>query len=850
MLQKDTVLAGRYEILGQIGSGGMAYVYKARDKKLGRMVAIKVLKEEFCKNQDFVRKFRGEAQAAAGLSHNNIVGVYDVGDDESIHYIVMELVDGITLKDYITRKKKLGIKESIGIAIQVAQGLETAHNHHIVHRDIKPQNIIISRDARIKVTDFGIARAITDETTNLYGAAGSVHYISPEQARGGYCDERSDIYSLGISMYEMVTGKVPFDGDTTVAVAIAHINDEMTPPSEIEPSVPAALEDIIFKCTSKKPEQRYATCAELIKDLRYALVAPNERFVHFITENETIGSETVVMNSEQVQSIRNQAGREDKKEAPQEGESQIRRQTVELHPVSQESEGKEFSRDYKPEEKTHAGDDETRSVQEKDRQERNRQGKNRQGRNRQGKNRRPADQRQQKARQEEQQHHADRPEENAPTNVDRALAGIGAAFGVIILGMLVYLVGSLNGFFRSGSRLTPAARNTVQQTTAAPETTAAPVETTAADKESAAETVTAEPTTPEILTEVPSVLGLSYNEAKIKIEECGLRINLGRDMEYSDVYPVGQICRQDLDPGNMVSPNTQVTVFVSVGSDKFEVNANTYINAPLENLQYHLKRFTGINVEYYSQHSDTSPKNTVLWLEPSEGYVGEGDTLKVYVSLGPEYIYIPSLINVPLDQAKATLTASNLTVGSVREVYSNTVGAGLVCAQGYAPNTAVKAGSAVNLEVSLGAAKTEVPWVINSNANDYALAAITQKNLQYQVEWVASDQPAYTVINQAPEGGTWVDENSTVVLYVSTGPDEVHLAADAFNNMTVEQANAILYSMNLYYEGPYEEPSATVPPGTVIRWEPSSGDWNLKKGNTVKLFISSGPGGEQAPAGQ
>ena len=323
MLQKDTILVGRYEILGQIGSGGMAYVYKARDKKLNRMVAIKVLKEEFCKNQDFVKKFRGEAQAAAGLSHNNIVGVYDVGDDDNIHYIVMELVDGITLKEYINRKKKLGIKESIGISIQVAQGLETAHAHHIVHRDIKPQNIIISRDARIKVTDFGIARAITDETTNLYGAAGSVHYISPEQARGGYCDERSDIYSLGITMYEMVTGRVPFDGDTTVAVAIAHINDEMTPPSEIEPAVPAALEDIIFKCTSKKPEQRYANCAELIKDLRYALVAPNERFVHFINDSSAMNSETVVIDSEQVQTIRSQRV--------------IRKDTVELHPIEQQA---------------------------------------------------------------------------------------------------------------------------------------------------------------------------------------------------------------------------------------------------------------------------------------------------------------------------------------------------------------------------------------------------------------------------------------------------------------------------------------------------------------------------------
>ena len=347
--------------------------------------------------------------------------------------------------------------------------------------------------------------------------------------------------------------------------------------------------------------------------------------------------------------------------------------------------------------------------------------------------------------------------------------------------------------------------------------------------------------TQEVLVEVPSVLGQSFAEARQAAEAVGLKIKMAREMEYSDVYPVGQICRQDIDPGNKVSPDTLLTVFISVGSDKFEIDAASYINGPLDNLLYHLKRFSGVNVEYYSQHSDTSPKDTVLWLEPSEGYVGDGDTLKVYVSLGPEYVYVPNMINMSLDQAYSALASANLSVGSVREVHSNNIGAGLVCAQQYEVNAPLRAGTPVNLEVSVGPAQVEVPWVVNSNVNDYAIGAIAQKNLTYQIEWVSDPQPAYTVLDQSPAGGTWVNENTTVVLRVSQGSGDVSLDRNAFANMTVEQANAILYPMSLYYEGPYPEPSDTVPAGLIIRWEPSSGDWNLHKGDTVKLIISSGP---------
>lgn len=281
MLRKGMFLADRYEILDQIGTGGMSDVYKAKCHKLNRFVAIKVLKQEFSQDKNFVSKFRIEAQSAAGLTHPNVVNVYDVGDEDGIHYIVMELVEGITLKRYIEKKGKLTSKEAVSIAIQVAQGIEAAHSHHIIHRDIKPQNIIISKEGKVKVTDFGIARASTTNTINS-AAMGSVHYISPEQARGGYSDERSDIYSFGITLYEMITGTVPFDGDSTVAVAVQHIQDEIAPPSQVVDEIPISVDKIFMKCTQKKTERRYQNATDLITDLKKSLVMPNVDFVKMV----------------------------------------------------------------------------------------------------------------------------------------------------------------------------------------------------------------------------------------------------------------------------------------------------------------------------------------------------------------------------------------------------------------------------------------------------------------------------------------------------------------------------------------------------------------------------------------
>ncbi len=305
MLTEGMYIADRYEILGKIGAGGMSDVYKAKDLTLGRFVAIKVLKSEFSEDLNFVTKFRTEAQSAAGLEHPNIVNIYDVGSEAGIHYIVMEYVEGITLKTYIEKKGQLSFKEAVSIAIQVGRGIESAHNKGIIHRDIKPQNIIISTEGKVKVTDFGIARAVSTNTINS-DVMGSVHYSSPEQARNGFVDGKSDIYSLGIVMYEMVTGRVPFDGDTTVAVAIQHLQEEMVAPSAYAPNLPVSMEKIIIKCTQKSSDRRYESMTALLTDLRKALVSPDEDFVVMVPAVRQ--DKTRVINEDDLKKIKEETG--------------------------------------------------------------------------------------------------------------------------------------------------------------------------------------------------------------------------------------------------------------------------------------------------------------------------------------------------------------------------------------------------------------------------------------------------------------------------------------------------------------------------------------------------------------
>jgi len=398
MLRPGVFLQDRYEILEQIGSGGMSVVYKAKCHKLNRLVAIKVLKEEFSTDSSFVGKFKMEAQAAAGLSHPNIVSVYDVIDEGKLHYIVMELIEGITLKTYIARKGRLEAKESIGIAIQVAQGIAAAHEQHIIHRDIKPQNMIISKDGKVKVADFGIARAVSAQTLNS-AAMGSVHYISPEQARGGFSDERSDLYSLGITMYEMVTGRVPFEGENTVAIALAHLEDAVVPPSVYSPEIPTGLERIILRCVEKKPANRYQSANEVIGDLRKCLIQPEEVLRTGGREAEILSStgkatdaHTVKISQQELSQIKGRIPRKD--EALREyGKRTESEEAATRKPVPKERVQRKKSREKEPD------------------------------------------------------------EENVNPYIERLLAGAGIVAAIIIVAVLIIVFSKLGGVFQAGTGL-------------------------------------------------------------------------------------------------------------------------------------------------------------------------------------------------------------------------------------------------------------------------------------------------------------------------------------------------------------------------------------------------------------
>ena len=343
MIKIGMMIGDRYEILEKIGTGGMSDVYKAKCHKLNRYVAVKVLKQEFSENANFVSKFRIEAQAAAGLMHPNIVNVYDVGEENGIYYIVMELVEGITLKKYIEKKARLSYKEAVSIAIQVSMGIEAAHNNHIIHRDIKPQNIIISKDGKVKVTDFGIAKAATSNTITS-NVMGSVHYTSPEQARGGYSDEKSDIYSLGITMFEMLTGRVPFNGETTVAIAIKHIQEEMPSPKEFVPEIPASVESIVLKCCQKSPDRRYQNMQELIADLKQSLISPDEDFVVMRDMDESARTR-MISDNDMAQIKRRSVYQENEEHLKRQDSMRLR---TEADPDYDEEEEEEDEYDYNP----------------------------------------------------------------------------------------------------------------------------------------------------------------------------------------------------------------------------------------------------------------------------------------------------------------------------------------------------------------------------------------------------------------------------------------------------------------------------------------------------------------------
>ncbi len=626
MLNNGTFIANRYEIVGQVGTGGMSDVYKAKDHALGRYVAIKVLKSEFSEDTNFVSKFRTEAQSAAVLEHPNIVNIYDVGSENGIHYIVMEYVEGITLKTYIEKKGQLTYKEALSIAIQVGRGIQAAHAKNIVHRDIKPQNIIISTDGKVKVTDFGIARAVSENTIHS-DVMGSVHYASPEQARNGYVSNRSDIYSLGIVMYEMVTGRVPFDGDSTVAVAIQHLQDEMDPPSKYAPNLPISLEKIIQKCTQKSPDRRYDSMESLLIDLRKALLNPNEDFVTLVPFSQ---DKTRVLTDDEVNEIKK------KTEAVKQDE-----------PEPEEDDMSEYDDDMSEYDKDDDDAEEGRFLNSK--------------------------------------------MEKIVGIMRIVVAIIIVIIVVYILGSFfdVFHFGSKKNNSKNdtlvsedveesvvmidlkgktldeaktelkklGLNVTEAGTEIsdsyekgqiIDQDVAKGETvktgTMIKVTVSAGSEEENAKDV-----------DVPDVTGKTAEVAMATLEDKNLTVS--REFEFSNDVPSGQVIRQDPKAGKTVKEGTKVTIYVSQGTESIKV---TDVRGKSEaDAKAALSDF---DVTTTTEHSDTVAEGNVISQSISGGqYAEKGASITIVVSSGPEKIsyYIKSPVKAPTN---VTVTSADISL--------------------------------------------------------------------------------------------------------------------------------------------------------------------------------------------
>ena len=621
MLTEGMYIADRYEIIGKIGAGGMSDVYKAKDLTLGRFVAIKVLKPEFSEDVGFVTKFRTEAQSAAALQHPNIVNIYDVGSENGLHYIVMEYVEGITLKTYIEKKGQLSFKEAVSIAIQVGRGIEAAHNNQIIHRDIKPQNIMISTEGKVKVMDFGIARAASSNTISS-DVMGSVHYSSPEQARNGFVDGKSDIYSLGIVMYEMVTGRVPFDGDTTVAVAIQHLQEEMVKPSVYAPNLPISMEKIILKCTQKNPDRRYENMSALLSDLRKALVSPNEDFVVMVSPLNQ--DKTRVIGEDDVNRIRQEAN------------------TVHIG----EQLLKEADREMGIEEGTE--DDDLEDEDEDDDGELN-------------------------------------------PKMEKAITIMGIVTAIVIVGIIIYLIGSFFGLFSSGSN-----SNTENKSTQTTETQT--------ENNSESKTSESEALTDENSTEMIDVLGLTYEEAQKQLNAIGLGIK-EEGTASSDEYEAGRILQQSVDKGERVELHTTITVITSSGRGSIEVP--TVTGSTAENAESTLTT-EGFLVSKEYEYSDTVSQGTVISQNPAAGSLGKkGDTITLTVSQGVEPAVVPNVVGQSEDKAKTMLGNASLNWNISSSVYSSTVEKGYVVEQSIEADSKVTKGTTVNLTISLGTEPVE-----------------------------------------------------------------------------------------------------------------------------------------------
>lgn len=670
MIEKGILLGDRYEIIGRIGTGGMADVYKARDQKLNRYVAIKVLKQSFSDDENFVSRFHTEAQAAASLMHPNVVNVYDYGIDRGHYFMVMELVDGITLKKYIERKGKLTAKEVISIVIQIASGLDSAHRNNLIHRDIKPQNIMISREGKVKVTDFGIAKAVTSNTVST-NAMGSVHYTSPEQARGGFSDIRSDVYSLGVTMYEMVTGRVPFDGESTVAIAMKHLQENMVMPSEYAEDVPYSLEQIIVKCMQKNPDRRYQDMGSLIRDLKHSLVDPDGDFV--VIAPITIG-DTVVISQDELEQVRrgSRYNRDDDIEDDEEDDD----------------DGLEDEEDYhgevNPKMKrlmkilkivvvliiilviglgiTKAGGL-LKSTPSSD------------------------------------ESAEDTGKRTVPNLVGKTEDEAKKLLNEMDLGLRVVT--------REESDTYPYGQICEQKTE----------EGTEVDKNTTIQVVVSSGLKGEMET-VPNVVDSSEDEAAETLEAAGYEVETESD--YSSTVAEGKVAKQSPVGGRQLAKGSTVTITISKGAEI--VTVPDIVEMTEEKAKQALKDANLEAGTVTQEASDSVAEGKVISQGTEKGKrVSAGTKISFVVSKGEDTVSVPNLKGLTKNKAIAALTAKGLKVGSVTEEYSSSVDKGKVISQSVASGEKVKSSTKVSFVISKGkespdnTSASDVVWKCNTN---------------------------------------------------------------------------------------------------------------------------------------
>lgn len=674
MLNPGMILSNRYEIIELIGTGGMSEVYKAKCHVLNRYVAIKVLKPEFSSDVNFVTKFRIEAQSAAGLSHPNIVNVYDVGEDNGIYYIVMELVEGITLKEYIQKKGRLLPEQAIDFSIQIAQGLEVAHQNHTIHRDIKPQNIIVSKNGGIKVTDFGIARAASSNTMTA-NAMGSVHYISPEQARGGFSDERSDIYSLGITMYEMVTGHVPFEGENNVAVALMHIQGEMVSPREYYPDIPTSLEKIILKCTQKKAERRYLTASALIADLKRVQANPDIDCV--VVPPVVPNSPTVEITSDEMKAI---------KEGRQMNEAPVVEETpssvVERPDITPIIPPSKFDNLFDDDDDDDSYGDEGMTPEDDD--------------------------------------------DNEIEELDpklKKIIMISSVAVVIIIAILVAILilkitspGGLGGIFSGNNKKTENSSE---------ENSGDPTEDGSTDED----------TSDKATIPMVNVVGLYKTAAEEELKKAGFTaytIETATD----DKVEEGYVISQSVDDGTAIPADEKIVITISEGKEDVEVPD---VRGYSDDQATTLLTEAGFVVTHGYEYDDTVEKNKVISQSPEGKTMQKsGSTVKIIISNGKEVeeVEVPKLVGKSESKAANLLENAGLS-GKVSHANSDEVKKGQVISQDVSAGSSVEKGSTVGYVISDGPEKVtysvKFTGSITNSGFDFATFGNVTVNVTYTV---------------------------------------------------------------------------------------------------------------------